>query len=43
MDFMIVRLVSKLSLANHSDSRSFLVTHTCSAKKDVREKDSGKW
>ena len=25
--FMIIQLVSELSLANHSDSRSFLVTH----------------
>ena len=31
-----------LSLANHSDSESFLVV-PCSAKMDAREKDSGRW
>ena len=35
-------LVSGLSLANHSDSESFLVV-PCSAKMDAREKDSGRW
>ena len=43
--FMVMGLVSGLSLANHSDSESFLVVHgtPCSAKMDAREKDSGKW
>ena len=35
-------LVAGLSLANHSDSESFLVV-PCSAKMDAREKDSGRW
>ena len=35
-------LVSRLSLANHSDSESFLVV-PCSAKMDAREKDSERW
>ena len=35
-------LVSRLSLANHSDSESFLVV-PCSGKMDAREKDSGRW
>ena len=40
--FMVMGLVSGLSLANHSDSESFLVV-PCSAKMDAREKDSGRW
>ena len=40
--FMVMGLVSRLSLANHSDSESFLVV-PCSAKMDAREKDSGRW
>ena len=40
--FMVMGLVSRLSLANHSDSESFLVV-PCSAKMDAREKDSGVW
>ena len=40
--FMVMGLVSGLSLANHSDSESFLVVQGCSAKKDAR-KDSGRW
>ena len=35
-------LVSGWSLANHSDSESFLVV-PCSGKMDAREKDSGRW
>ena len=41
--FMVMGLVSALSLANHSDSESFLVVHTFPAKKNAREKDSGRW
>ena len=41
--FMVMGLVSGLSLANHSDSESFLVVHACSAKMGVRKKDSGRW
>ena len=43
--FMVMGFVSGLSLANHSDSESFLMVHgtPCSAKMDAREKDSGKW
>ena len=40
--FMVMALVSGLSLANHSDSESFLVVQPCSAKMDAREKDSGR-
>ena len=40
--FMVMRLVSGWSLANHSNSGSFLVTHA-SAKMDASERDSGKW
>ena len=39
---MVIGLVSGLSLADHSDSESFLVVHTFSAKTDARE-DSGRW
>ena len=41
--FMVMGLVSELSLANHSDSESFLVVHTLLAKVDASKKDSGKW
>ena len=41
--FMVMGLVSGLSLANHSDSESFLWCTPCSAKMDAREKDSGRW
>ena len=41
--FMVMGLVSGLSLANHSDSESFLVVQPCSAKIEAREKDSGRW
>ena len=33
----------QLSLANHSDSESFLVVPSCSAEMDAIEKDSGRW
>ena len=36
-------LVSRLSLANHFDSESFLVVQPCSSKMDARQKDSGRW
>ena len=36
-------LVSRLSLANHSDSESFLVVHALFSQMDAREKDSGRW
>ena len=42
LGFMVMGLVSRLSLANHSDSESFPVV-PCSAKMDAREKDSGRW
>ena len=40
--FMVMGLVSGLSLANHSDSESFLVVHTLFSQMDARE-DSGRW
>ena len=39
---MVMGLVSGLSLANHSDSGSFLVVLACSANMDSSEEDSGK-
>ena len=36
-------LVAGLSLANHSDSESFLVVHALFSQMDAREKDSGRW
>ena len=41
--FMVMGLVSGLSLANHSNSESFLVVHASSAKMGGRERDSGEW
>ena len=41
--FTVMGLVSGLSLANHSDSESFLVVHALFRKMDAREKDSGRW
>ena len=41
--FMVMELVSGLSLANHSDSESFLVVHTLFSQDGCREKDSGRW
>ena len=41
--FMVMGLISGLSLANHSDSESFLVHMHCSAKMDASEKNSGRW
>ena len=43
LSFMVMGLVSRFSLANHSDSGSFLVYTHCSAKVDARENNSGKW
>ena len=42
LGFMVMGLVSGLSLANHSDSESFLVVHTLFSQMDARE-DSGRW
>ena len=43
LGFMVMGLVSGLSLANHSNqSLSWWCTH-CSAKMDASEGDSGKW
>ena len=39
--FIVMELVSGLSLASHSDSGSFLMVY-CSAKMDSSEKDSGR-
>ena len=36
-------LVSGLSLANHSDSESFLVAQALFSKMDASKKDSGRW
>ena len=42
LDFMMMGLVSRLSLASHSGSGSFLHMH-CSAKVDASKKESGRW
>ena len=42
LGFMVMGLVSWLSLANHSDRTSWWCTH-CSAKMDTSKKDSGRW
>ena len=42
LDFMMMGLVLRLSLASHSASVSFLGMH-CSVKVDARKKDSGRW
>ena len=39
---MVVELVSRLSLANHSDSGSFLVVCTSFSQGDSSEEDSGR-
>ena len=41
LGFMVMGLVSGWSLANHSNSESFLVAHA--AKMDASGRDSGKW
>ena len=43
LGFMVMGLVSWLSLGNHSDTESFLVGMACSAKMDAGDKDSGRW
>ena len=44
LGFTVMGLVSGVSLANHSDSESFLGgTRIGSAKMDAREKDSRRW
>ena len=40
--FMVIGLVSGWSLANHSNSESFLVVHASPSKIDASERDSGK-
>ena len=40
--FMVIGLVSGLSLANHSDSGCFLVARALLIKMDSSEKDSGR-
>ena len=40
--FMVMGLVSRWSLANHSDSESSWCHMHCSAKMDASERDSGK-
>ena len=43
LGFMVMGLVSELSPANHSDSKSLLVVCVqCSVKMDSNEKDSGR-
>ena len=42
LGFMVVELVSRLSLANHSDSGSFLVVCTSFSQGDSSEEDSGR-
>ena len=41
--FMVMGLVSGLSLANNSDSEAFLVVHALFSQMDAREKDSERW
>ena len=41
--FMVMGLVLGLSLANPSDSGSFLVVHSLLSQMDAGEKDSGRW
>ena len=43
LDFVVMGLVSRLSLANNSDSESFLGVHSLFTQMDAREKDSGRW
>ena len=42
LGFMVMGLVSGLSLANQTQSSSWWCT-PCSAKMDASEKDSGRW
>ena len=37
LGFMVMRLVSRLSLANHSDSGSFLVVHTLLSQDEYQQ------
>ena len=43
LGFMVIGLVSGLSLANHSDSEFLLVVRALFSQMDAREKDSGRW
>ena len=40
---MVMGLVSGWSLANHSNSESFLVVHASLSQMDASKRDSGKW
>ena len=40
---MVMGLVSRWSLANHSNSESFLLVHASLSQMDASERDSGKW
>ena len=41
--FMVMGLVSGWSLANHSNSESFLVVHASLSQDGCQQRDSGKW
>ena len=41
--FMVMELVSGLSLANHSDSESFLVVHTLFTQDGCRREGFWRW
>ena len=43
LGFIVMGLVSVLSLADHSDSGFFLVVHALQRQGDVSKKDSGMW
>ena len=43
LGFMVMELVSRLSLANHLTQSPSWWCMPCSAKMDAREKDSGRW
>ena len=41
--FMVMGLVFRLSLANHSDSESFLVVRALFSQDGCQREDSGRW
>ena len=43
LGFMVMGLVSRLSLANHSDSESFLVVCALFSQDGCQKEDSGRW
>ena len=43
LGFMVMGLVSGLSLASHSDSDSFLMVHALSIQDGCQREDSGRW